>query len=559
MPVFFKDPASCTAKSGTLNDPYLFSLREFSLVDENACIAIIRVTCSTSANSSSFIVTDMWDTSPPTDNLYAGYYRDIFVPLGPEGTNVDKYIRIGNRDFNWPYLPANMYVLGYFTFGEVSIFPDVMESDRTAEGSTVYIADETTLHGFGPKQTWEQRNLYDLDVVKNNNIVSDLYGVFCYNSYHKVLNVSNSLDYDTKETNDFIDPYRSLRGSDMWVCNNDGSCMVNFVGTGSAKTLIYGTYHIPTVWFIEKEKKTRPAYFWVKYPEENTYESGENDVGMVIVRSRYGDGPPDASIYPQKFASNGLWRTEDYSNNRQIEGQPLVFTPTDVDGSVVFRATKRTTTSTNAVKNSAVEGVSIKSLGVCFITSIIASIELEVNSPDLYYPPDTITGYTIEHSATRAEASYDALDTLDLLISGGSVNTDPAASLGGPYSSTSVSIDLFSEITAEEAVIHTPTYRCIYLLNNFEDSFRGGKIYISGVNGIQWYMGVDPSGVGGEAQQVTTEYTSPVSVEWVEVYFEGKSLTLPTIPPNTALPLWIRRVPYEEAKGLVSCNITIIV
>ena len=134
-------------------------------------------------------------------------------------------------------------------------------------------------------------------------------------------------------------------------------------------------------------------------------------------------------------------------------------------------------------------------------------------------------------------------------LSGGASNSDPAASLGGPPSTTTVvPTGLFDKILGDEAAAGDISYRCIYIRN--EDSDADGWIspvvwVSSNTPSVDTMMalGVDPAGKNATPSTLANEHTAPGGVSFSSPSSKGAGLALPSGPyvQNDYVAVWVRR------------------
>lgn len=138
------------------------------------------------------------------------------------------------------------------------------------------------------------------------------------------------------------------------------------------------------------------------------------------------------------------------------------------------------------------------------------------------------------------------IDTeIELRLSGGAANSNPAASLGGAKSSVAVTLStLFDTVTGDEAASGDVEYRCIYVHNADPAlTLTGAKVWITAnaaqADGIAIALGGE--GLNGTAETVANENTAPAGETFSTPTVEGSALSMGDIPPGQHYPLWIRR------------------
>lgn len=130
-------------------------------------------------------------------------------------------------------------------------------------------------------------------------------------------------------------------------------------------------------------------------------------------------------------------------------------------------------------------------------------------------------------------------------LSGGSSNTDPAASLGGVKSSTDAS-NYFDDVSSAEASAGDTEYRCVYVHNNHGSlTLIGAKVWIqantpSGDTDVS--IGLGTSAVNGTEQTVADESTAPSGVSFSQPTTFAGGLSIGDIPAGQHKAVWVRRV-----------------
>jgi hypothetical protein len=126
-----------------------------------------------------------------------------------------------------------------------------------------------------------------------------------------------------------------------------------------------------------------------------------------------------------------------------------------------------------------------------------------------------------------------------VVLSGGSTNSDPAASLGGSPSQQPVTTNLFSNITVDEAVIGKTDYRCVYVFNNNStDYFDTTKIYVFSqeAGGADVELGVSYK---TEVQKILVSSANTISSGSFDLKYTGVSdSTTVTVNWNASTSVW---------------------
>lgn len=142
-------------------------------------------------------------------------------------------------------------------------------------------------------------------------------------------------------------------------------------------------------------------------------------------------------------------------------------------------------------------------------------------------------------------------------LSGGSTNTDPNLSLGGPISQTEIVSgqlnNLFDDVSAVESGAGDVEYRCLYIKNTHSvSSLVNARIWIdqdtpSPDDEID--IGVDPSGVGGTAPMVTDESTAPPGVTFSHPTAYDVGIPIGDLGPGQYVAIWLRRTVQTGAQS----------
>jgi len=142
--------------------------------------------------------------------------------------------------------------------------------------------------------------------------------------------------------------------------------------------------------------------------------------------------------------------------------------------------------------------------------------------------------------------------SLEYRLSGGSGNTDPAASLGGAMSSTAVTADIiFDVVSAVEAAAGDVEYRCIYIRNNGTMTLDVVSLYVSDAptTGVL-AIALGGEGIGGTAETVANENTAPSGESFSTPTTSGGGLTAGPLAVGEARPVWLRRTITAGAGGI---------
>jgi hypothetical protein len=149
---------------------------------------------------------------------------------------------------------------------------------------------------------------------------------------------------------------------------------------------------------------------------------------------------------------------------------------------------------------------------------------------------------------------------IEYRLSGGSGNTDPAASLGGAMSSTEAGSGLFDNVSSAEAAAGDIEYRCVYVANVGTTTALTAVIWIqantpSGDTTIAIALGGE--GVNGTAETVGDENTAPSGESFSSPSSAGSGLSLGGLAQNDEYPVWIRRTVTAGAAAATSDTFTL--
>ena len=139
---------------------------------------------------------------------------------------------------------------------------------------------------------------------------------------------------------------------------------------------------------------------------------------------------------------------------------------------------------------------------------------------------------------------------LKFFLSGGALNADPNASLGGVISATEVVDDtlnnLFADVSGAEHAVGSTKYRCIYLVNDSASIAYNVKLYIdSNTTAVDdtINIGKDLAGVDGTADTIANEDTAPdPAVTFTTADGYANAIDLGDIPAGQKYAFWIKRI-----------------
>lgn len=151
-------------------------------------------------------------------------------------------------------------------------------------------------------------------------------------------------------------------------------------------------------------------------------------------------------------------------------------------------------------------------------------------------------------------------------LSGGSGNTNIAASLGGAKSNTQVPAGgVFDDVQPSEASAGDIEYRCVYVHNAHATLTMQGTVFWIQTNtpsaSTVVHIAAGGEGLNGTAESVANENTAPVGESFVLAPDQANGIVLGDIPPGQHYPVWIRRTVTAGAGSAadsftlrVSCN-----
>ena len=160
-----------------------------------------------------------------------------------------------------------------------------------------------------------------------------------------------------------------------------------------------------------------------------------------------------------------------------------------------------------------------------------------------------------------------AVSPSDVIIrlSGGSINTDPDASLGGVMSNTSpdpIALNnLFGNVSAGESAAGSIDYRCVYILNNHgTDTLNSVAIWFNGDSpaaGSAMGLALDPAGIDEDATTIANETTAPAGVTFLTPYAEIDAIAIGNLGPGQYIGVWLRRTIEAGADAYANDGVTL--
>ncbi len=134
--------------------------------------------------------------------------------------------------------------------------------------------------------------------------------------------------------------------------------------------------------------------------------------------------------------------------------------------------------------------------------------------------------------------------TVLLRLSGGSANTDPAASIGGPPATNQAPRAVFPDVTALESVAGAVHYACLYLENARGVPVTGLRAFFAPNTtspDTTLAIGLGTAGVNADEPVATDNTTAPAGVAFREPTDAASGLVLPTLAVNDRQAIWLRR------------------
>jgi len=138
-------------------------------------------------------------------------------------------------------------------------------------------------------------------------------------------------------------------------------------------------------------------------------------------------------------------------------------------------------------------------------------------------------------------------------LSGGAVNTDPNASLGGAKSSTDAPLNYFDDVSSGEAASGDVEYRCLYVHNNHGSlTLQNAVIWIqtnTPSTDTDIAIGAGTSAVNGVEQTVGSENSAPSVVSFTSPTNQATGISLGNIPAGQHKAVWVRRTVQAAAQA----------
>lgn len=137
-------------------------------------------------------------------------------------------------------------------------------------------------------------------------------------------------------------------------------------------------------------------------------------------------------------------------------------------------------------------------------------------------------------------------------LSGGSSNSNPAASLGGVMSSVAVNwATLFDDASASEASVGDVEYRWVYVLNTGDKVLGPNKLFVSNQPTVGLIaVAVNDSGVDTDAEVLANEGTAPTGETFSAPANSGTGITVPNLNPGQRIAICVRRTITAGSPGI---------
>ena len=140
-------------------------------------------------------------------------------------------------------------------------------------------------------------------------------------------------------------------------------------------------------------------------------------------------------------------------------------------------------------------------------------------------------------------------------LSGGAVNSDPNASLGGAMSSTSIDSNdnpnLFANVGTSEAAAGSNKYRCIFI-TPLAKNYTSVGVWIDSQtlsNDTKLHLAVAPEGKNADAEVIVNEDMEPANVIFTRPTQDYNALALPDLNAGDRIGIWIKRNVKADAAG----------
>lgn len=521
MPLIF-DHGRSLVPTATYDRMQLISLRDRCDFPDEAAVALIVFT-HTATSGGGWRIADFWhpamSQSTLLDDVDWGLSSDMknfcAVNLGPFGANPEKYIWAGLY-----YGAVNIYCVGYLTYDEVVVFPEVTSANRSDYLLTP-VDDGGSFggNGFEAGNIWDIETMRVLDGKQPTGLIWD----GCYDRikcYPRAV-AKETCNEDLRGPGAF-----SVHGFDD---NGDVWCYGAY--WNGDEVALMGYLHAPIYW--------------------HDVQGAINRAGFLEDGVEYEYQFPEAATYGIFHIPNGL---DDWVIERTGQGYPHTLqSDTQSRSSFEVIAALRDDQTVDIECNESSDSVRIKMEVMGYFlrhktvqgTPMNDIRDMEVTPPELYVAPDNVGSLYINYSIDGKGYLFSDVDDLVFYLSGGAANSDPDDSLGGDQSTTVLASSLHSLFDAGTAVasyVGLTQYRCLYLENTGAETARDLRIWVEkGEEGSDIEIGPDPAGINGTATSVANDEAAPTGVSFGFTYSEESCYTVPALGPGDSLGLWFKR------------------
>lgn len=507
---------------------------------KEAAIGIFYVV-NTSGISIYACISDLWGGALPDDVVSASPFGidlstdskiTLYAHFGYYLANQEKYVLAGLEN-----IAAVMYLVGYFTYDEVYIYPEASTNNQLLRKY------DNTADTIGTNST---------DKIRTVSVWSLL-------PYYPVGTEPQAFIWDTTPSQGFcirpanIDDsqvtWLTTRGQIFHKYDRNGNVKISGLNTNTASgryIILWGYIIAPMMW---------------RDVDDVLYEG----LSHIPANTEYSMALPDNAsgimleLQTARDYNIGGYNSPPFSTEGQLEEYVTVCHTIDNDYEP----------RTVEVE---FEYVSERDLLLAYFlkydTFKIDIPEQEdplVNPPDIYYTPDNFSSLHIHQNIDTASYSYSSIDDLKLFYSGGASNSDPSLSIGGSKSSVELVSSLnslFSDGDYIQAYLGADTFRCLYLQNNnISEAATNIAIWIDNDKRFhsELYLGV---GVLDTVESVLANDSVPPEHIVFGLYVDsGKPLQIRSLPASSYIAIWFRRTMIKEAdfSGLVSASLNITV
>ena len=150
---------------------------------------------------------------------------------------------------------------------------------------------------------------------------------------------------------------------------------------------------------------------------------------------------------------------------------------------------------------------------------------------------------------------------IKIYLSGGALNTDPDASLGGAISPTQMGTNLFDAVSSSEATSGDTEYRGVYIKN------ENASLTLS--NAVVWVLSNTPSadsavqialcdeGADAAMETIVNEGTAPSGPTFDDAEDEANALSLGNLAAGSFYGIWIKRTIGLDAAAYANDGFTL--